>query len=79
MMETNSPLDNALALILSQPDANSLGQALDLCQGLQDISSKPQILMKFNLAFGDGSFPYEVLHPPGKGALFFCCHTQLPF
>ena len=44
MMETKSTFDNAVALIRYRPDANSLALALDLCQGLQGISSHTQIL-----------------------------------
>ena len=44
MMETKSTFDNTVALIRYQRDANSLAQALDLCQGLQGTSSTTQIL-----------------------------------
>jgi len=34
-------------------DKNSLAKALDLCQGLQGVSLKTQILIKPNLVFRD--------------------------
>ena len=46
MMETKSTFDNAVALIRYRPDANSLALALNLCQGLQGISSYTQLLNK---------------------------------
>ena len=51
MMENKSTFDNSVALILNRPETNSLDQALDLCQGLQEISPKMQILIKPNLVF----------------------------
>jgi len=51
MMENKSTFDNSVALILNRPETNSLDQALDLCQGLQEISPKTQILIKPNLVF----------------------------
>jgi hypothetical protein len=46
MMETKSTFDNAAALIRYRPEANSLALALNLCQGLQGISSDTQLLNK---------------------------------
>jgi len=45
-METKSTFDNAVELVRYRPDASSLALALDLCQGLQGISSYAQILNK---------------------------------
>jgi uncharacterized protein (DUF362 family) len=53
MMENKSTFDNAVALVRCRSDANSLAKALDLCQGLQEISPKAQILIKPNLVFWD--------------------------
>jgi len=55
MMENKSTFDNAVALIRYRPDTNSIARALDLCQGLQGVSSKTQILIKPNLVFWDDS------------------------
>jgi hypothetical protein len=52
-METKLTLENAVALIRFHPDENSLAKALDLCQGLQGVSTKTQILIKPNLVFWD--------------------------
>jgi hypothetical protein len=51
------PLDNTVALVRYRPDANSLAKALDLCQGLQGVSTRTQILIKPNLVFWDDSLP----------------------
>ncbi len=56
MMETKSTFDNDIALIRYRPDASSLALALDLCQGLQGISSKTQILTKPNPVSREDSF-----------------------
>ena len=54
MMETKSTFDNTVALIRRRPDASSLALALDLCQGLQGISSYAQILNKREgISWGD--------------------------
>ena len=50
-METNLTLKDTVALVRYRPDANSLAKALDLCQGLQGVSTKSQILIKPNLVF----------------------------
>ena len=52
------PLDNTVALVRYRPDANSLAKALDLCQGLQGVSTRTQILIKPNLVFWDDSLPF---------------------
>jgi len=57
-METQLVLDNAVALIHYHPDENSLAKALDLCQGLQGVSTKTQILIKPNLVFWDDFLPF---------------------
>jgi hypothetical protein len=49
MMENKSTFDNAVALVRCRSDANSMAKALDLCQGLQGVSSKTQILIKLDL------------------------------
>jgi hypothetical protein len=51
MMKNKSTFENAVVLIRYRPDTNSLAQAFDLCQGLQEISPKTQILIKPNLVF----------------------------
>jgi hypothetical protein len=51
-------LDNAVVLIRYLPEANSLAKGLDLCQGLQGVSTRTQILIKPNLVFWDDSFPF---------------------
>jgi hypothetical protein len=52
-METKSTFDNTVALIRHRPDANSLTQALGICQGLcyrkhlmERCSSNPQFDLK---------------------------------
>jgi hypothetical protein len=40
MMKTQSPLDNAVALIRYHPHENSLAKALSLWRGLQGISGE---------------------------------------
>ena len=57
-METHSAFHNAVALIHHRPDTDSLAKALDLCQGLQGVSLKTQILIKPNLVFWDDSIPF---------------------
>ena len=49
MMENKSTFENAVALIRCRSDANCLAKALDLCQRLQGISPKMQILIKLDL------------------------------
>jgi hypothetical protein len=56
MMETKSTFDNAVALIRYRPDVNSLALALDLCQGLQGISSRTQTLIELYPVFWGDSF-----------------------
>lgn len=53
MMKNNFTIDHAVALVRFSPDKNSLAQALDLCQGLQGVSSKTQILIKPDLVLRD--------------------------
>ena len=46
MTKTKSTFGNAVAQIRYRPGGNSLARALNLCQGLQGISSYTQILNK---------------------------------
>jgi hypothetical protein len=57
MMKNKSTFNSTVALIRYRPDADSSAGALDLCQGLQGISSKTQILIQPNLVFWDDSLP----------------------
>ena len=54
----NRTSDNTIALIRYRPDENSLAKALELCQGLEGISSKTRILIKPNLVFWDDTTPF---------------------
>ena len=53
MMKNNLTIEHAIALVRYFPDKNSLAKALDLCQGLQGVSSKTQIPIKPDLVFRD--------------------------
>jgi hypothetical protein len=46
MMENKPTFDNAVGLVLDQPDTNSLTEVLDLSKGVQGISPNTQILNK---------------------------------
>jgi|GEM_PF-929162 len=68
MMKNNFTIDHAVALVCYSPDKNSLAKALDLCQGLQGVSSKTQIPIKPDLVFRDEglAFPLHVVSTPPR-------------
>lgn len=51
-------MNSPVAVIRFLQDSGSLSRALDLCQGLQDISTSTRILIKPNLVFWDHDFPF---------------------